>query len=221
MSEEQDGFMLNAFGVDLGQLAQNVKEEGAALLSQAGGQATSDFRIPEAPPPEPDPSPQLRIPEAPPPEPDPSPQLRIPEALPPEPSPSAQLPEQPSNDGGGGATGNSDGAPSSLNGNPPEQPSDDGSGGGLTGNSGGAPFSQSGTTPPPESSPSPTPVPPDDGLLEKFGTVVGGLVDGAFEIVKEIPDLIPHGTLPGPVIIAPIEKLLREARGEPDPEDGA
>jgi len=205
MSEEQDGFMLNAFGVDLGQLAQNVKEEGAALLSQEGGQATSDFRIPEAPPPEPDPSPKLRIPEA----------------LPPEPSPPALPPEQPSNDGGGGATGNSDGAPSSLNGTPPEQPSDDGSGGGLTGNSGGAPFSQSGTTPPPESSPSPTPVPPDDGLLEKFGTVVGGLVDGALEIVKEIPDLIPHGTLPGPVIIAPIEKLLREARGEPDPDDGA
>lgn len=34
MSDEQDGFMLNAFGVDLGQLAQNVKDEGAAVLGQ-------------------------------------------------------------------------------------------------------------------------------------------------------------------------------------------
>jgi len=34
MSEEQDGFMLNAFGVDLGQLAQNIKEEGSAVLGQ-------------------------------------------------------------------------------------------------------------------------------------------------------------------------------------------
>ena len=35
MSEEQDGFMLNAFGVDLGQLAQNTVEEGSAMLGQA------------------------------------------------------------------------------------------------------------------------------------------------------------------------------------------
>jgi hypothetical protein len=34
MSEEQDGFMLNAFGVDLGQLAQNIKQEGSAVLGQ-------------------------------------------------------------------------------------------------------------------------------------------------------------------------------------------
>ena len=33
MSEEQDGFMLNAFGVDLGQLAQNAKEELGQVAS--------------------------------------------------------------------------------------------------------------------------------------------------------------------------------------------
>ena len=179
MSEEQDGFMLNAFGVDLGQLAQNVKDEGAALLSQAGGQAASDFRIPEAPPPEPDPSPQLRIPEA----------------LPPEPSQPTQLPAQPSNDDGGG---------------------------GATGNSGGAPFSKSGTAPAPQSDSTPESPPPIDlegsVSLEQVKTVLGGLVDGALEIVKEIA---PPSISPGPVIIAPIEKLLREARGEPDPDDGA
>ncbi len=35
MSDEQDGFMSNAFGLDLGQLAQNAKEEISAGLGQA------------------------------------------------------------------------------------------------------------------------------------------------------------------------------------------
>jgi len=184
MSEEQDGFMLNAFGVDLGQLAQSFKEEGGALLGQVGGQATSDFRIPEAPPPEPDPAPKLRIPEA--------------------------LPPEPNN-------------PPTL---PPEQPSNDDGGGGATGNSGGAPFSKSGTAPTPQSDSTPESPPPIDlegsVSLEQVKTVLGGLVDGALEIVKEIaPHIDGPSISPGPVIIAPIEKLLREARGEPDPEDGA
>ena len=40
MSEEQDGFMLSAFGVDLGQLAQNIKEEGSAALGQVASTVT-------------------------------------------------------------------------------------------------------------------------------------------------------------------------------------
>jgi hypothetical protein len=106
MSDEQDSFMLSAFGVDIGQFAQSAKEEGVALLDQvgqAGGQATSDLHKPDSPSPQPDESPQIRIPET----------------LPAEPSESSLPAEQlGTDDGGGGATGNSDGAPSSNSGAP-------------------------------------------------------------------------------------------------------
>ena len=198
MGDEHDSWF-GPLGVGIKQFASNTVQtvENAITSTVAGGRATSDFRIPEAPPPDPAPPPTFRIPEAP----------------PPEPNQPAQPPAQPSNDG---AQGVPIGPP-----RPPEPPSNADGGGGVTGNSGGAPFSMSGTTPPPQDDSTPRPVPPDDSLLEKFGTVVGGLVDGALEVVKEIPDLIPHGTLPGPVILAPIEKLLKQARGEQDPADGA
>ena len=175
MGDEHDSWF-KPFGFDVGKFASDTVEtvKNAVAPVIGGGQLANDFRIPEAPPPEPNKSVE-------------------PNQSPKPPTQSVQ---------------------------PPEPPSDDSGGGGITGNSDGAPFSASGTTPPPVSSPSPRPVAPDDGLLEKFGTVVGGLVDGAIEIVKEIPDLIPHGTLPGPVILVPI-KELKKAAGIPDPDDGA
>ena len=118
MSEEQDGFMLNAFGVDLGQAAQDAPEEGGALP--------------------------------------------VPEAASLEPN---QLPsEQSGAGGGGGVTGNSEGAPFSQSGQPPEQPSDGDSGGGPTAT--GADDSDIPEGAPPESEQPPELRIPEDPSLE-------------------------------------------------------
>jgi len=214
MGDEHDSW-LGPLGVDIGQFASTTVQtvENAIPSAVAGGQAASDFRIPEAAPDQDGPTQAA-----------PSPPSAPPSDGGFTPAPGAQSKDSDQ----GGSSQPSPSVPSHS----PGLDTDDFKQGYQDGVSGG----------------DANPIPRDgdaltdyeegyakghhefltkkeeerqkglDELEDKAKTLLGGFVDGALEVAKEV---VSHGSpSPGPVILVPI-KELKKAAGIPDPDDGA